>query len=49
MVNNELLQELDVILQEDFGITLTKPLLEEVANTLLKHFETLIQIHYDNN
>jgi len=44
MVSQELLDELRIIIQEDYGLCLQSQVLTEVANTLISFFDSLTRI-----
>ncbi len=46
MVSKELLEELKVIMKDDYGVELQQQELEEMANTLLSFFEVLAKVEY---
>lgn len=47
MVSQTLLSELNIILQEDYKVSLSLPELSEVANALVGIFELLAKIDID--
>ena len=48
MVNNHLIDELKVILVEDYGVDLPRQDLSEFANTLVEFFDALILIEHES-
>lgn len=49
MISTKLLSELHEIFQKDYGVDLKKEQVEELANTLLRFFETLLSVSNCNN
>lgn len=48
MLSKELLNELRIIFEEDFGINLTSEEVAEVASLLIGYFDMLGTINYQN-
>jgi hypothetical protein len=48
MLSKATLQDLDTIIKEDYGKTLTPQELFEIANTLVNYFDLLAKYKYEN-
>ena len=49
MVSQELLEELRMIIKEDYHIDLPQPILSEIGNNLVNFFEHLAKIDFESN
>lgn len=48
MISQELINELRIIIKEDYGVELQPAVVNDIAYTLVGFFETLAQIAYEN-
>lgn len=48
MISKELLKELQVIIREEYGKELEMKQISEIGNTLVKYFELLAKIDYED-
>jgi len=48
MVSEELLEELRMIIKEDYQIELPSPVLSEIGNNLVNFFDLLAKVDYEN-
>lgn len=49
MVSQELLEELKMIIKEDYQIELPSPILSEIGNNLVNFFDLLAKVDYENS
>jgi hypothetical protein len=49
MVSQELLEELKMIIKEDYQIELSPPILSEIGNNLVNFFDLLSKVDYEND
>ena len=49
MVSQKLLEELKMIIKEDYQIELPNPILSEIGNNLVNFFELLAKVDYESN
>lgn len=49
MVSSQLVEELQMIIKQDYGVELLPQEVSEIANTLVGFFDLLAKIEFENN